>query len=107
MLENKFYEVTKGNDSDVNSEEFMKHKHGEQWCWIDADTTNILVSCVPSMIKWVIGMNYYGEMINHMEKSNTKAACSLCGEIEDWDHMFLCEQNKNEKQEWVKGLEKN
>ena len=40
-----------------------------------------------------------------MDKSNTTSACPLCGEIKYWDHILLCEQNKNKRDELVKGLE--
>ena len=30
----------------------------------------------------------------------------MCGEKEDWDHVFLCEQNKKKKEEWGKELDR-
>ena len=49
----------------------MKHKHGEQWDVIDIDTRNFFESCTLSMIKFSVGINYYGESIKCIDKSNT------------------------------------
>ena len=104
-LEKSVSEIIKGKDSDSNCEEYMKHKYGEQWNIIDTDARNVFASCTPSMIKCTAGINQYGERIKKIDKSNKTAVCPICGEIEDWDHVLLCEHNKNNREKWVKDLE--
>ena len=48
---------------------------------------------------------YLWRIIKKIEKSDKKAACPACGDTEDWDHVLLCEQNKNKREEWAKELE--
>ena len=103
--EKSFSEVMKGKDSDAKCEEYVQHKHGEQWDLIDVDARKVFANFTPSMIKDVTGINHYGERIKCIDKSNKTAACSSCSEIEDWDHVLLCEQNNNKRKEWEKGLE--
>ena len=59
-LEKSVSEVIKGKDSDGNCEEYVKHKHGEQWGMIDVDARNFFTCCTPSLIKCIAGMNLYG-----------------------------------------------
>ena len=49
------------------------------------------------MIKCVAGVNHYGERIKCVDNSNETVAFPLCGDIEDWDHVMLYEQNKNKR----------
>ena len=69
MLEKSVAKIIKGTDSDINCEECMKYKYGEQWDIIDADARNVFASCTPSMIKHIAGINYYRERIKRIEKS--------------------------------------
>ena len=104
-LEKSVSKVIKRKDSDINCEEHVKHRYGEQCDVIDIHARNIFASCTPSMIKCKEGINCYGERINRIDKSNTISVCPSYGEIEDWEHILLCEQNKNQREEWVTSLE--
>ena len=75
----------------------MKHKYGEQWGMVDVDTRNVFTCCTTSLIKCIAGVNLYGERINSIDKSNKTAEFPVCGEKEDWEHLLLCEKNKNER----------
>ena len=56
------------------------------------------------MIKLIARINQHGERIKHIDKSNKIAACPLCGEIEDSNHVTFCENNRSKREEWVKSL---
>ena len=60
-LEKSVSEVTKGKDSDINCEECVQHKHGEQWGTIDTDARNVFTCCTPSMMKCIAGINPHGK----------------------------------------------
>ena len=61
--------------------------------------------CTPSMIKCAAGINHYGNRIIKIDKSTKTAVFFVCGEDEDWEHVMLHEQNKENREEWVKELE--
>ena len=82
-LEKSVSEVTKVKDSDVNCEEFIKHKHGEKWDVIDIDARKVFASWTPSLIKCIAVINHYGEKIKSMHESKISEVCPSCGEIED------------------------
>ena len=77
----------------------MKYEYGQQWDLVATDAKNFFTSWTPSMIKWIVGIHHYGERIKCAHKSNTTAACPVCGEIEDLDHFLLCENNGNKREE--------
>ena len=52
-----------------------------------------------SMIKYIAGMNLYGDIIKRIDKRNKTAVCPTYGEKEYWDHVLMCEQNKNKRDE--------
>ena len=58
------------------------------------------------MIKCIALINPYGERIKRIDNGNKTAACPVCGEKEYWDHVLLCEQNKIEREEWEKELDR-
>ena len=51
------------------------------------------------MIKYIAGMNLYGDIIKRIDKRNKTAVCPTYGEKEYWDHVLMCEQNKNKRDE--------
>ena len=93
----------KWKDSDSNCEQHVKNKHGEQWDLVDADARNIFTSYAPNVIKCIAGTNQQGETIKCMWKSNKTSVCPSCSEIEDWNHVLLCENdtNKRIKKHWT------
>ena len=58
------------------------------------------------MIKCAEGVNYYGNIIKNIYKSNETVVCPVCDAHEDCDHVILCEKNKGNTEEWIKVLEK-
>ena len=57
------------------------------------------------MIKSVSEINYYGKRIGTTCKDNSTSVCPACNENEDWEHVVLCENNKNNREEREKALE--
>ena len=95
-LEKSVSEVIKVKDSDINCEEHMKHKYGEQWVTIETDARNVFTSCTLSMIKHIEGINDYGEIIKRIDKSNTTAVFSSCVEIEFWEPFYCVNRIRTE-----------
>ena len=56
-------------------------------------------SITPSMTKCASGMTYFGERIKKIDKSNKTLACHMCDVDEDWEHVILCEKNKENNEE--------
>ena len=59
----------------INREEHEQHDLDEKWELIDIDVINVLTSFAPSMIKYISGINHYGNMIRMVNKSNTTSVC--------------------------------
>ena len=57
----------------------------------------MFVSCVPSMIKYIAGINHYGNRIRMTCKSNATATCPVYDENEGWDYGVLHEKNKKKE----------
>ena len=56
------------------------------------------------MIKSISGINHYGKRIMTIDKDNTTAACHVCSENEDWEHVLSCAKNKDNREEWEKAV---
>ena len=100
-LEKLAVEVTKWIDSDKNSLEHIQHENGEFCELIDIEARNAFACCTPSMIKGVAGINMCGDRIKDIYKCNGTAACPMCFESENWEHVIKCYKNKDERDEWI------
>ena len=48
-----------------------------------------------------------GDRIKLIDKVNKHAVCPSCDELETWDHVVLCDKMKDERDAWVKKIEKS
>ena len=46
----------------------------------------------------------HGERIKLIDKKNRHAVCPMCNEIETWEHVMLCEKQKEKRVEWLQNL---
>ena len=72
---------------------------------IDIDARYVFTCCTPSLIKFIAGINPYGEIIKKIEKSNKTAESTVCSKKEDWDHVFCVKRirmkEKHGKKNWM------
>jgi len=102
--ERKISEVIKKIDSMKNLEEYLQNKYGEKWLIIDIEAREGFSNSTTSKIKCAAGLNMYGERIKLIDKKNRHAVCPTCNEIETWEHVMLCEKQKEKRAEWVQKL---
>ena len=43
----------------------------------------------------------YGDRIKNIDKCNVTAACPMCFETENWEHVINCSKNKDESDERI------
>ena len=56
------------------------------------------------MICCITRTNHRGKRIRTIDKDNITAVCPVRGENEDWENVELCQNNKDNGEEWEKAL---
>ena len=83
----------------------MQHKHGEQWRLMNIEVRNAFERSATIMINCIPWINHYGKRIRIMDENDRTTVCPMSGENEDWDHTVSCKNNKDNWEEWGKGVE--
>ena len=62
-------------------------------------------NCTESQLRCAAVINILVERIILIDKGNTHAVCPVFDELEEWEHVVLCDKMKDKRDAWVKGRE--
>lgn len=92
-------------DAKKNKLEAIKEKVKEKHEWVDINVRNCFRGGVGvGTLKCIVGYNHHGKRNKLVNKGLTEDKCPRCEQIEDWEHVILCQSITGMKDEYLNEL---